>query len=205
MSKKDNRIDAYIARSADHAKPVLKHLRSVVHKACPEVTETIKWGFPHFEYKGILCSMASFKNHSAFGFWKGSVMKDPRKILSRTGETSMGHFGRITGLKDLPADNVLTAYIHEAMELNDRDVKAHAKPRPAGKKELEIPSWFLKTLKKNKKALATFVNLSYSNKKDYVEWAAEAKTDETREKRMATAVEWMAEGKPRNWKYSKKS
>lgn len=115
---KDKRIDTYIGASADFAKPILTHLRGLVHKACPQVNETIKWGFPHFDYHGIMCSMASFKQHAAFGFWKAKLMEDFEKVLKPNGETAMGHFGKIKSLRDLPADKILVQYIKEAARLN---------------------------------------------------------------------------------------
>jgi uncharacterized protein YdeI (YjbR/CyaY-like superfamily) len=205
MPKIDPRIDTYIKKSADFAKPVLEHLREVVHKACTGVEENIKWGFPHFEYKGsILCSMASFKQHCTFGFWKASIMKDPEGILQLMGKTAMGHMDRIESLKDLPSDKILIAYIKEAAKLNEDDVKLPPKKKSTEKKELIVPADLSAALKKNKKANATFEAFSYSNKKDYVEWITEAKTDVTRETRLGTAVEWMSEGKSRHWKYQKK-
>jgi uncharacterized protein YdeI (YjbR/CyaY-like superfamily) len=201
MAKKDPRIDAYIAKSADFANPVLIHLRSLVHKACPVVEETMKWSFPHFDYKGMMCSMAAFKQHCAFGFWKTALMKDAKKLLDNRAD-GMGSFGRITSLKDLPSDKIIISYIREAMKLNDDDVKLK-KAKPAEKKELLIPKYVIDSLKKNKKAFSTFENFSYSNKKDYLEWITEAKTTETQNNRLAQAVEWMAEGKIRNWKYIK--
>lgn len=202
MGKKDARIDAYIAKSREFAQPILTHIRKLVHQACPEVAETIKWGFPHFEYKGILCSMAAFKNHCAFGFWKGSLMSDPHKIMAKGENTAMGQFGRITDTSELPADDVLIAYIKEAAKLNADGVKLPAKPKKP-KQELIIPSYFLEAMRKNEQALATFEGFSYSNKKEYVEWITEAKTESTRKKRLDTAVQWLAEGKVRNWKYIK--
>lgn len=203
MAKKDPRIDAYISNSADFAKPILNHLRTLVHKACPATEETMKWSFPHFDYKGeMMCSMASFKQHCAFGFWKAALMKDPVLINNAKSETAMGHMGRITSLKDLPADKIILAYVKEAMKLNDDNIKV-AKPKPAIKSELIIPGYFTTALKKNKKALASFEEFSYSNKKEYVLWVTEAKTEETRNKRLTQAIEWMAEGKARNWKYAK--
>lgn len=202
MGQTDKRIDAYIDKSADFAKPILIHLRELVHKACPDVTETVKWGFPHFEYKGILCSMAAFKQHCAFGFWKAAVMDDPKDILETVGKTGMGHLGNIKTVKDLPADKILAAYIKAAMKLNDGNITV-PKPKATEKKELEVPVYFTKALSKNKQALKTFEAFSYSNKKDYVEWITGAKTEDTRNKRMATAIEWLAEGKIRNWKYVK--
>lgn len=204
MGKKDTRVDAYIAKSKDFAKPILNHLREVVHRACPDVEETMKWSFPHFDYKGeMMFSMAAFKEHMAMGFWKGSIMKDPDKILDKDREQAMGHFGRITAMKDLPSDKILTKYIKEAMRLNDEGIKLPVKKKASEKekKEFVVPDYFLKALSKNKAAKKVFDGFSYSKKKDYVEWLTEAKTDETRNKRMATSLEWLSEGKPRHWKY----
>jgi uncharacterized protein YdeI (YjbR/CyaY-like superfamily) len=201
MGTKDKRVDLYIAKSGEFAEPILNHLRELVHKICPEVEETMKWSFPHFDYKGIMCSMAAFKQHCSFGFWKTALMKDAKKMLDTRNE-AMGSLGRITSLKDLPADKVIIGYIKEAMKLNDDDIKV-AKPKSTEKKELVIPKYFTDAIKKNKKALATFENFSYTNKKDYVEWITEAKIEETRNKRLMHAIEWMAEGKIRNWKYVK--
>lgn len=204
MGTRDPRVDAYIARSADFAKPILTHLREVVHAACPDVEETIKWSFPNFTYKGMLCSMASFKQHCSFGFWKGAlVVGTPGS--DGDGERAMGQFGRITALSDLPSKKVLTGYIKEAMRLNEAGVKSptRSKPKAKAKKELPVPDDLTKALGKNKKALATFENFSPSHRREYIEWITEAKAEDTRNRRLATAVEWMAEGKPRNWKYMK--
>lgn len=200
---RDKRIDAYIGKSANFAKPILIHLRGLVHKACPQVEETIKWGFPHFQFKGILCSMAAFKEHCIFAFWKGSVMKDPHRVMSTLGKTAMGSFGRITSRSNLPPDKVLIQYIAEAARLNEEGVPISKKAKPDSK-SLTIPEYFTKAIKKNKKALTTFEGFSYTNKKDYVEWITEAKSAETRDRRLSTAIEWMAEGKIRNWKYVRK-
>lgn len=204
MSKKDPRVDAYIAKSQPFAKPILEHLRNLVHKACPEVEETINRSFPHFDYKGMMCSMAAFKQHCAFSFWKASLMKDKKLMVNAKAETAMGHLGRITSLKNLPVDKVLLSYIKEAKKLNDDDVKLLAKNASKEKKEIIVPDYFLKALKKNKKALITFEKFSPSHKRDYIEWITEAKTEETRTKRIKTILEWLTEGKPRNWKYMKK-
>jgi uncharacterized protein YdeI (YjbR/CyaY-like superfamily) len=202
MPSTDTRIDSYIEKSDSFAKPILKHLRQLVHKGCPEVEETIKWGFPHFEYKGILCSMASFKQHCSFGFWKASVMKDEKKLLNPVGKTAMGHFGRITSLKDLPADKVIIEYIKEAVRLNENEIKLPTRIKAGTtKKELKIPDDLLAALKKNKAAMKTYENFSPSNKKEYVEWITGAKTEDTRKTRLQTAIEWMSDGKIRNWKY----
>ncbi len=204
MGKKDKRIDNYILKSADFAIPILNHLRELVHFACPEVEEAIKWSFPHFGYKGeMMCSMASFKQHCAFGFWKASLMKDKKLMANAKGETSMGHLGRITSLNDLPSDTTMVRYIKEAMKLNELGVKVEKK-KPLPAKELIVPHYFLKELRRNKAALNTFEAFSPSNKKEYVMWITEAKSEETRAKRIEQALEWMEEGKPRNWKYMKK-
>lgn len=203
MLKKDKRVDAYIAKSATFAQPILKHFRQLVHEACPEAEESIKWGFPSFDYKGMLCGMASFKQHCAFTFWKAAVMKDKQKLFSLAENAAMGQLGQIKKLSDLPSDKILLEYIKEAARLNEDGIKLPSKPK-ADAKDLNIPDYFIKTVGKNKNALKTFESFSYSNKKDYVEWVIEAKTEDTRNKRLATAIEWMGEGKPRNWKYLKK-
>ena len=209
MGKKDPRVDAYIAKSADFAKPILTHLREMIHKTCPTVEETMKWSFPHFLYKGPvdrsprnLCSMAGFKQHCAFGFWY-AAMSDSASREAETG-TAMGQYGRIGALTDLPKDKVLAQQIRDVVKIHDSGVKPRGTPRSTEKKELEIPDYLTAALKKNKKAMSTFTGFNYSHKKDYVEWLSEAKTDDTRNKRLLTAIEWMSEGKPRNWKYMKK-
>ena len=197
MESKDPRIDAYIAKSADFAKPILSHIRKLVHANCPDVSETMKWSMPFFEYKsGIFCNVAAFKQHCAFGFWLGDLLKIDAKA-----DKAMGQFGRIASLADLPGDKEFASILKAAMKLHDAGAKAPSRSKPAEKKELVVPDYFLAALKKNKKALATFEGFGYSNKKEYVEWITEAKTDATRDKRLAQAVEWMAEGKVKNWKY----
>ena len=200
MATKDPRIDAYIAKAADFAQPILTHLRELVHAGCPDVQETMKWSMPHFDYKGMFCGMAAFKEHCSFGFWKGQLIMG-RSQRSVDGE-GMGHFGKIASLADLPGDNVLLGYIKKAVALNDAGVK---KPKPPGskvKQKLVVPDYFTAALKKNKKALATFEGFSYSHKKEYVEWITEAKRDETRTQRVTTALQWLAQGKSRHWKYA---
>lgn len=204
MPVTNQRIDDYIANSAAFAKPILERLRHVVHDGCPDVTETIKWSFPHFDYKGsILCSMASFKQHCTFGFWLASLMKDPDGILSVNERTAMGHLGQIKSVDDLPSDAVLKRYIKQAMQLIDSGAKLVKKPSRADPAALIIPDYFKAALAKNKKANEKFENFPYSHKKEYVMWITEAKTDTTRQKRIDTAIEWIAEGKGRNWKYEK--
>lgn len=204
MPKTDPRVDQYINKSADFARPILNHLRKLVHKACPEIEETMKWSFPHFEYKGNVCNMASFKNHCTFGFWKASLMKDNKDFFEPIGETAMGHFGKITSLKELPSDKDIIAYIKEAVKLNEDGVKIPTKPKKKAV-ELEVPEILEKMLSKSKKAKSIFFDeFSTSHRKEYIEWINEAKTDATKNKRAETAVEWISEGKQRHWKYAKK-
>ncbi len=205
MNHTDQRIDDYISKSADFAKPILIRLRRLIHQGCPDIKETWKWSFPHFEYNGsILCSMASFKQHCAFGFWLSSKMKDPHNILSVGDErTAMGSLGRIETSADLPSDDLLIEYIKQAMDLIDKGVKLSKPANVKGQKELTVPGFFMEALKKNRKALETFEAFNYSNKKDYVEWITGAKSEDTRKKRLDTAIGWMAEGKIRNWKYTR--
>lgn len=197
MGRRDPRVDEYIDRSEGFAQPILRHLRKVVHAACPDVEETMKWSFPHFDYKGMMCSMASFREHCAFGFWKASLV-----LGDAAQDGAMGHLGRITSIKDLPSEKTLVAYVKKAAALNDDGVKVKRVPR-APKPAVKAPPAFTAALKKNKKALAAFESFSPSHKREYVEWIAEAKTEPTRDKRIATALDWMAQGKPRNWKYAR--
>ena len=200
MPNIDPRIDAYIAKSADFAKPILKHIRAVVHEACPEVEEELKWRNPSFMYKGILCGMAAFKEHAVFGFWKGTlIVADKGKSLE-----AAGSFGKLTKVSDLPSKKILIAYIKQAMALNDKGIKAPVKHNKGPKKPLRVPPYLSAALKKNKKAQATFECFSPSHKREYLEWLTEAKTKDTRTKRLAITVEWLTEGKARNWKYMKK-
>jgi uncharacterized protein YdeI (YjbR/CyaY-like superfamily) len=200
MGKKDPRIDAYIAKAAPFAQPILKLVRKLAHAADPGIEETLKWGMPHFLHEGIVFGMAAFKAHCMLGFWKGSMILDAD---NKPAEVAMGQFGRITGLADLPADKVLTSYIKQAVKLNLEGIQKAPRPRPKERKPLVIPDYFKASLRKNKKAQATFDGFSPSHKKEYVEWVTEAKQEETRQRRLETAIEWMAKGKSRNWKYEK--
>jgi hypothetical protein len=203
MGTRDARVDAYIERAQPFAKPILTHIRRVVHGACPEVRETMKWSFPHFDYKGIFCGMASFKQHCTFGFWKGSILRDTVKGMPSGGEKAMGHFGRIASLDDLPNDKTLTKIVQVAARLNDEKItepRKKAKPKPP----LKVPPYFTQALRKSKKAFAAFEAFPPSHRREYVQWVTEAKTQETRNRRLATAIEWISEGKGRNWKYERK-
>jgi uncharacterized protein YdeI (YjbR/CyaY-like superfamily) len=205
MVKKDKRVDAYIAKAQPFAKPILKRLRELIHQGNPDVEESIKWGMPSFDYKGPFCSFASFKQHAVFGFWKHRLIKDPKGYLqerSNQGGEAMGNLGRIESIDDLPPDKVVIDFVRQAKKLNDDGVKLPSrekKPKP----DLVIPGYFTAALKRNRAAKATFDAFSPSCKREYVEWITEAKTEPTREKRMDQALEWMAEGKQRNWKYTK--
>ena len=200
MGKRDKRVDAYIAKSAEFARPILETIRETVHEGCPDVEETIKWSFPNFDYKGILCGMAAFKQHCAFGFWKGSMIIETKANRSAD---AMGQFGRITSVEDLPPRKTLINYVKKAVELNERGIKKPAAARPKAEKKLTVPAYFANAIQQNKKAFATFDAFPYSKKKDYVEWVSEAKTDATRQRRLETSVAWLAAGKSRNWKYER--
>ena len=197
MPVTDPRVDAYIDKSKDFAKPILNHIRELVHDACPEVVETMKWSFPHFDYKGMMCSMASFKEHCAFGFWKRALLESSAFPAEKT---AMGSFGRLKSLADLPDDKTMEKLIVEAMRLNDEGIKVK-KVVSKEKKELVVPDVLLEALASNDKAAETFNSFPYSCRKEYIEWITEAKTDSTRDKRLATTIEWLGEGKRRNWKY----
>jgi hypothetical protein len=199
MGSRDPRVDAYIAKSAPFATPILTRIRKAVHKGCPDVQETMKWSFPHFDYKGMLCGMAAFKQHCTFGFWKASLLQDSG-IASKPAD-AMGQFGRITSVDDLPPENDLVALVRQAARLNDEGVKVVRKPAP--KPVPKAPPAFLKALRANSKAKAAYDAFSPSHRREYLEWITEAKTDATRDRRMATTIEWLAEGKSRNWKYER--
>jgi uncharacterized protein YdeI (YjbR/CyaY-like superfamily) len=194
MGTRDPRVDEYINQSGDFAKPILRHIRKLVHAAVPDVEETMKWRFPHFMYRGMMASMASFNSHCAMGFWKGSLV-----LNGRAERDGMGHFGRITSLRDLPADRTLIGYFKKAAALNDEGVKV-ARKRPV-KRELVVPADLDAALKRNREARRRFDAFTTSHKREYVEWVTEAKTGSTRQKRLETAIAWIAEGKRRNWKY----
>jgi len=200
MSRKDPRIDTYIAAAGDFARPILKHLRQLVHAGCPEVEETLKWNFPSFGHHGILCGMAAFKQHCTFGFWRSDLVPD------RGGDRSneaMGQFGRITSLADLPPDKTLIAWVKKAAELNASGTPKPVRERSKPRQPLPTPHDLAAALKTNTKARVTFENFSPSHKREYVEWITEAKKEDTRQRRLQTAIEWLSEGKARNWKYER--
>jgi hypothetical protein len=193
MGKKDPRVDAYIARSAEFARPILTHLRSRVHEGCPGVVENIKWGVPTFEYHGPMCGMAAFKAHCMFGFWKGALLREGSATTQRR---------RIDSIEDLPPDAALLRAVRKAAVLNEADLKVPRAVRP--KAPVEVPPYMMSAIRRNKRASAAFDALPPSHKREYVEWITEAKGENTRQRRLDTAVAWIAEGKPRNWKYMRK-
>lgn len=197
----DPRIDAYISKSAAFAQPILRHLRATVHRACPEAVEAMKWSMPHFMYREkLFCHMAAFKEHCGFGFWHQGMEKE-LGAKAKGGE-AMGLLGRITSLADLPEERTLIGYIKRAEELHQTDVPARPRPASKPRREAKVPADLAAALKKNKTAAATFRNFAPSHRREYIEWIVEAKRDETRQQRLATTLEWLAEGKERNWKYA---
>jgi|JI8StandDraft_1071087.scaffolds.fasta_scaffold164394_1 uncharacterized protein YdeI (YjbR/CyaY-like superfamily) len=205
MSKKDPRVDAYILKSGDFAKPILEYFRALVHKTCKESVETIKWGFPHFMYKGKnMCYMASFKKHCAIGFWKAALMKQSEDLLKQAArEESMGHLGKISTINDLPKAAMITSLIKEAMRVNELDMKVPKHTKPSKKAVLKVPTFLSDALFHHPDAAKQFALFSPSQKKEFVNWLEEAKTESTRLKRLDTALTWMSEGKDRHWKYKK--
>jgi uncharacterized protein YdeI (YjbR/CyaY-like superfamily) len=197
------KVDAYIAKSQPFAQPILTHIRELAHKACPDVEEEIKWSMPFFALRGVILGhMAAFKQHCAVGLW-GPEMN---AILNEAGlhsENGMGSLGKITTLKDLPPDKQMLGYYRHAAELilSGQRTKSLERTPKSVKPAPEIPPELAAALKKNKTAAKVFAGFSVSCKREYVDWIADAKRPETREKRIATAIEWIAEGKLRNWKY----
>jgi len=198
-----NQVDLNIASAPEYAQPILEHLRTVVHKYCPEVEEKIKWQFPCFDYRGkILCSMAAFKEHCVFGFWQAKLLSDSHGILKVTeGSSTMGNLGKLTHISQIPDEEILGTYIIEAMILIEKGTKASVSKKAV--QPIETPSYILSALMSSPQALATYEALSNSCKKEYIDWIEEAKREETKTKRLETMVEWLEEGKSRNWKYQK--
>ncbi len=200
MKNASPKVDEYIANAADFAQPILTRIRQAFHKACPDIQETMKWSMPHFEYKGIVGSMAAFMAHVSFGFWKAKLMNDPIGLFRNVRQSGM-NAQKISKVSELPSRKVLVAYVREAVALNEHGVRAPAMKKKTTSKALTVPDDLAAALKKSKKAQKTFENFSPSHKREYIEWITEAKQDATRERRLKQAIEWMAERKPRNWKY----
>ncbi len=198
---KNPAVDAYIEQAQPFARPILKRLRRAVHKGCPGCVETIKWGMPSFDHHGPMCSMAAFKAHCTVSFWKATLLEDPSGTLETIGRTAMGHLGRITAIEELPAEAVLAELVRQAARLNEDGVTVARVTKK--KPPLTVPPAILAAIRRNKAALATWEAFSPSHKREYVEWITEAKTDATREKRVAQMLEQLADGKSRHWKYQK--
>lgn len=198
----DPRVDEKIAKAQPFAQPILIHLRELVHKAVPDVSEDIKWQMPTFILDGkILCGMAPFKEHCAFHFWKNRDAAHELKAMGYSSDDAMGHIGRITSLKDLPSDKQMVALIKKAVAYSRSEEASKPAPKKAAKAPSETPAALASALKKNKAAAKVYAEFSTACKREYDEWISEAKRDETRDKRVAQAVQWMADGKKRNWKY----
>ena len=199
----DPRVDTYIEKAAPFAQPILTHLRKLMHQACPRITESIKWSMPFFLQQGIvLANMAAFKQHCAFGFWGPQMKKALEKDGLRSSE-AMGALGRIASLKDLPDDKMLLAYMSQAAELvaSGERTKSIDRPKKSTPKRVRVPAELVAALKKNKAAIKAFAAFPPGQRREYADWIAEAKRPETRQKRVAQAVTWIAQGKYRNWKY----
>ena len=199
MTRHEPRIDAYIAKSAEFARPILEYLRATVHAACPQVEEGIKWGMPFFSYQSVpMCHMAAFKQHCSFGFWLS------KEVVGGNDGEGMGQFGKLASVKDLPPKKELTALLRKAMALNEAGVK-HVRPKADSKPPPAPPEDLAALLAKRQHATArkTWENLPPGCQREYIDWITEARTDATRRKRLATTLEWLAEGKRRNWKYEK--
>ncbi len=167
MSVYNEKVTEYIEKARPSLQPILKHIRELVHKTNKDVEEKIKWGMPHFDYKGMYCGIAAMKQHCGFGFWKAGLLKDPENYIAKGEDAGMGSFGRITSLKDLPPDKALIDFLKQAKDLNDNDVKTEARPKKE-KAELVLPDAAFKVLQKNKKANTTFQNFSLSQRRDYI-------------------------------------
>ena len=201
MEQYDSRVNAYINKAAPFAQPILRHLRELVHSVSPLLTETMKWGFPFFDYNGSVCQMAAFKEHMGFGFWKQRQLNDPGKLI-REEDGTAGSFGKITSLNDLPSDEILIDFIRQAMELNKpENKKPVVKKATAPKAAIEMPIDFADMLAANPKAQEVYDKFSPSHKREYLEWIVDAKSDATRQKRMETAIAQIAEKKSKNWRY----
>jgi hypothetical protein len=199
MPTLDKRVDAYIAKAAPFAQPILAHLRTAIHKACPDVVETIKWGVPAFEHRGPLCQFAAFKQHAALGFSKASLIADTGGASRRSG--AMGNFGRLTSVKDLPTARELARYIRAAATLNEEGKKVSRVLKHPSVTKLKPPADLTAALKRNAKAAAFFKALPPGQRGEYIAWITGAKLDATRATRLKTSVEWLAQSKRRNWKY----
>lgn len=203
MAKVNSAVDEYIANSEEFAKPILKHWQQLVHSTCPDAVAAIKWGIPHFDYKGdFMCVMAAYKNHCSFSFIKADLMTDPLLKDNSTLKPVQRFLGKVTKLSDLPADKKFSSLIKEAMVLNEKGIKLE-RPKSDKPKEIETPDYFTAELASHPKAKEVFESKSPSFRKNYLIWITDAKTDATRQKRIEQSLEWIAEGKGRFWQSEK--
>ena len=200
MGKRDRRVDAYIAKSQEFAKPILTYLRDVIHEGCPDVVETMKWSSPTFEHYGIMVGFQAFRQHCVLGFWKSPLLALNGKPLSKELVSGAGQFGKLTSVRDLPSRSKLVKLVRDAAKLNESGVSVPRRPRSVPT-PVKVPADLSKALHTNARAKTTFESFSLSHKREYVEWIAEAKTPETRRRRLDTTIGWLSEGKSRNWKY----
>lgn len=197
-------VDAYAEKIGDFAKPVLAHLRAIVHATCPEGVEEIKWGIPHFRYAAdILCIFAAYKQHCSFTFYKDMLMADARFKANDGVPAAKRFMGKLTGVADLPPDRELKRWIKEAMSINEQGLKLPVRETKSPK-EVGMPAEFAEKLRTNPEIAKIFGSKSPSFQKDYKVWIGEARTPATRDKRIEEAMAWIAEGKGRFWKYAKK-
>lgn len=204
MSNADPKVDVYSENAEAFARPIMAHLRGLIRAACPDVTETVKWGIPHFDYRGeMMCIFAAYRAHCAFSFWKDSLMSDARLKANADLPAAKRFMGKLTTLADLPSDAELTAWIREAMSLNERGVKLAPRKSTGAPKPVGVPAAFAERLAANPSVKAVFEGKSASFQKEYNLWIGEAKTDATRDKRIDEALAWIADGKGRFWKYAK--
>ena len=196
MGTRDKRIDAYIAKAAPFARPILTRIRADVHTACPDVEESLKWGAPAYLHHGILCISAAFKAHCALVLWRAPLIAGA--VKSRD---SRGHFGKLTSVKDLPTKPVLVKLLKQAVTVNESGTRRSQRAAPKAKKAVLVPADLAAGLRKSAKARKEWADFSPSARREYIDWITEAKRPETRAERLKTTLQWVAQGKPRNWKY----
>lgn len=196
---KSAKIDNYITEKSPFAQEILSHLREVIHRADPEIVETIKWRQPCFESNGLVCAMAAFKKHVTFSFFKGQLLNDNANIFLPSDNSELASL-KFTSLADIPQNDILTAYIQQAIALNTNSCIKKATARK-DKNDLIIPDDLAAALATTPSAQSTFNDFSYSKQKDYLDWLTSAKRETTRATRLATTVQWLSEGKARHWKY----
>ena len=202
MKNTNPAVDEYIEKAAPFAQPILRKIREAFHAGCPDLEEKIKWGVPSFEHKGMLGGMAAFKAHVGFGFWKAALMEDPEGLFGDNPKASPMHI-KVSTVKELPTKKVLVSYVKQAARINDEGKTVPRKSSGKTKADLDVPDYMLAAIRKSKAAAKVWEDFSYSKQKEYVEWVTGAKREATRDKRLAQAVEWISEGKSRNWKYER--